>query len=57
MVNVESEGYRVAREYMIRLEPEDFTDPSWVAKLAAAGNMTADEFRDRFGYLSGHVPA
>jgi ATP-dependent phosphofructokinase / diphosphate-dependent phosphofructokinase len=57
MVNVESEGYRVAREYMIRLEPEDFADPSWVAKLAAAGNLTADEFRDKFGYLSGHVPA
>src|SRR6185295_7701789 len=30
MVNVESEGYRVAREYMIRLEAEDFEDPGWV---------------------------
>jgi 6-phosphofructokinase len=57
MVNVESNGYRVAREYMIRLEPEDFEDPAWVEKLARAGNMTADEFRDRFGYLTGHVPA
>jgi len=57
MVNVESEGYRVAREYMIRLEPEDFSDPSWVSKLAAAGNLSAEEFRDKFGYLSGHVPA
>jgi ATP-dependent phosphofructokinase / diphosphate-dependent phosphofructokinase len=57
MVNVESEGYRVAREYMIRLEPEDFSDPSWLAKLAAAGNLSADEFRERFGHLSGHVPA
>ena len=57
MVNVESEGYRVAREYMIRLEPEDFEDASWVGKLAAAGAMTADEFRDKFGYLSGHVSA
>jgi 6-phosphofructokinase 1 len=55
VVNVESEGYRVAREYMIRLEPEDFTDHYWVTKLAAAGNMTADEFRDKFGYMSGHV--
>jgi 6-phosphofructokinase 1 len=57
MVNIHSEGYRVAREYMIRLEPEDFADPAWVEKLAQAGNMTAEEFRDRFGYLSGHVPA
>ncbi|MDT5157142.1 MAG: ATP-dependent phosphofructokinase / diphosphate-dependent phosphofructokinase [Acidobacteriota bacterium] len=57
MVNTESEGYRVAREYMIRLEPTDFEDAPWVEKLALAGNMTADEFRNRFGYLSGHVPA
>jgi 6-phosphofructokinase 1 len=57
MVNVESEGYRVAREYMIRLEPEDFEDAFWVGKLAAAGALTTDEFRDKFGYLSGHVPA
>jgi 6-phosphofructokinase 1 len=57
MVNVESNGYRVAREYMIRLEPEDFEDPAWVEKLALAGNMTAREFRERFGYLTGHVPA
>ncbi|PYS81277.1 MAG: 6-phosphofructokinase [Acidobacteria bacterium] len=55
MVNVESEGYRVAREYMIRLEPEDFADPFWVEKMARAGNVTTDEFRDRFGYLSGHA--
>jgi 6-phosphofructokinase len=57
MVNVESEGYRVAREYMVRLEPEDFKDSSWVEKLARAGNMSTDEFRDRFGYLSSYVPA
>jgi len=56
MVNVESEGYRVAREYMIRLGPEDFADPAWVAKLAAAGNLSPEEFRDKFGYMSGEVP-
>ena len=56
MVNVESEGYRVARGYMIRLEPSDFEDPSWVEKLALSANMTADQFRDHFGHLSGHVP-
>jgi 6-phosphofructokinase 1 len=57
MVNVRSEGYRVAREYMTRLEPSDFRDASWVEKLARAGNMTADAFRERFGYLSCSVPA
>jgi hypothetical protein len=57
MVNTESEGYRVAREYMIRLEPSDFEDSYWVQQLAAAGQMTPEQFRDKFGYLSGHVPA
>jgi 6-phosphofructokinase 1 len=56
LVNVESEGYRVAREYMTRLEPSDFRDASWVEKLARAGNVTADDFRERFGYLGGNVP-
>jgi 6-phosphofructokinase 1 len=55
MVNIESEGYRVAREYMIRLEAKDFDDASWVQKLAAAANMNTDEFRSRFGYFSGQV--
>ena len=57
MVNTDSEGYRVAREYMIRLEPEDFEDAYWLDKLASAGNMTPEDFRDKFGYLSGHVSA
>jgi 6-phosphofructokinase 1 len=57
MVNVDSEGFRVAREYMIRLEPRDFDDEDWVEKLAAAGNLSVEEFRDRFGYLSGAIPS
>ncbi len=52
LVNVKSEGYRVAREYMIRLEAEDFQDLRQIAKLASAGNLTAQEFRDRFEYLT-----
>lgn len=51
LVNTDSEGYRVAREYMIRLEPKDFADPFWVEKLAASGNMSAEEFRAKFSYL------
>jgi 6-phosphofructokinase 1 len=54
MVNVESEGYRVAREYMIRLEAKDFGDPTWVEKMADAANMTTAEFNNRFGYFSGN---
>ncbi|HXJ66304.1 MAG TPA: diphosphate--fructose-6-phosphate 1-phosphotransferase [Actinomycetota bacterium] len=51
-VNVESHSYRVAREYMIRLEPGDLDDPGTLAALAAAGNTTPDAFRDRYGYLA-----
>jgi 6-phosphofructokinase len=54
-VNVNSEGYRVAREYMLRVESKDFEDPSWIEKMALAANMTATEFSDKFGYLGESV--
>jgi 6-phosphofructokinase 1 len=50
-VNVDSEGFRVAREYMIRLESADFEDAAWVEKIAQAGNLTTEMFRNRFAYL------
>ncbi len=55
MVNVASEGFQVAREYMIRLEPADFEDRAWAEKLAAAGNLSVEAFMDKFGYISGKV--
>ena len=54
MVNIDSEGYRVAREYMTRLGPRDFEDPAWIEKMAAAGNTTAEEFCKEFEYLAGN---
>jgi 6-phosphofructokinase 1 len=51
MVNARSEGYQVAREYMIRLDKSDFKDPAWVEKLAAAANLSVEEFRNRFERL------
>ena len=53
MVNTKSEGFQVAREYMIRVEPSDFKDPAWVEKLAEAANLSSDEFRSKFEYLIG----
>lgn len=55
MVDVRSEGYRVAREYMLRLEAADFDDASWLEKLARAGNLSVEEFRARFGYVTGKI--
>jgi len=50
-VNVESESYRVAREYMIRLERKDLEDAESLRDLADAAQMTSEEFRDRYSYL------
>ena len=51
-VNVESESYEVARRYMIRLEPEDFSHEEDLNGLAAAGKTTPAAFREQFGYLA-----
>jgi 6-phosphofructokinase 1 len=51
LVNVDSEGFRVAREYMIRLEGADFEDAAWVEKMAQAGNLATEVFRNKFAYL------
>lgn len=48
-VDIHSESYQVARDYMIRLEKEDLADPNMRLQLAAAAKMTTDEFGMRFG--------
>ena len=51
-VDVQSEAYEVARQYMIRLEPEDFADDERVSHLAEVAGTTAEAFRAQFGYLA-----
>ena len=53
-VDVESEYYAVAREYMIRLDPEDWIDRGFIAQIAQAGNMTLEEFESAFGGVTGN---
>ena len=48
MVDIESEYYKVAREYMARLTPEDFHDPEKLASYAKTLNMTSEQFRTKF---------
>jgi len=50
-VDVDADFYRVAREYMIRLERADFVDHKKLARLARVANMAPEDFRERFGYL------
>jgi ATP-dependent phosphofructokinase / diphosphate-dependent phosphofructokinase len=50
-VNVKSGSYRVATEYMIRLEQEDLEHPEKLEPIAAAAGMSPEAFRERYGYL------
>ncbi len=47
-VDLTTEAYRVARDYMVRLEPPDFADESRLALLAAQTNLRPAEFRAIF---------
>jgi ATP-dependent phosphofructokinase / diphosphate-dependent phosphofructokinase len=51
MVDVESDRYKIARSYMLRLRQEDFDDRVELARLAQAANMKTSEFKQRFAYL------
>jgi len=53
LVDINSEHYKVAREYMIRLEREDFENPEMLAKLAAAAKVTPEEFKKKFAHVVG----
>ncbi len=51
MVNVNSDYYKIAYAYMLRLKKADFMDPFTLAKLAAVVNLNQDKFKNTFEYL------
>src|SRR5215469_14119176 len=51
-VDVATESYRVARDYMVRIDKKDFQDEKWVGALAAAGGLSQPEFVSYFGKFS-----
>jgi hypothetical protein len=56
-VDMGTPSYKVAREYMIRLEREDFEDEERLRLLAQAASskttpITPDEFKTRFQHLT-----
>lgn len=51
MVNINSVQYRIAREYMIRLEKRDFSEENDLKKMALAVHADPEEFVKRFKYL------
>jgi 6-phosphofructokinase 1 len=56
MVDVDSDRYRIAYAYMLRLKKSDLEDAQELAKLAAAANTTPDRFRAEFEYLVEREP-
>ena len=54
MVDIASDSYHVARQYMIRLSKDDFEHPKDIRKYATAAGMSPDEFRTVFeGAIEG----
>jgi 6-phosphofructokinase 1 len=56
LVDVASEQYEIARRYMVRLRPEDFSEPETLATLARTIGVSTQAFRDRFGYVVASAP-
>jgi 6-phosphofructokinase len=51
MVDIQSESFKIARRYMIRLLREDLTDPNELGRLAEIAALSPHAFQKRFGYL------
>jgi 6-phosphofructokinase 1 len=48
MVDVQSQSYQIARQYMIRLTDEDLNDPGRLGRYAATAGLSPEAFRARF---------
>jgi 6-phosphofructokinase 1 len=51
MVDTETEYYKIARRYMLRLRRDDFADAAEVARYAAVTRLKPEDFRAQFEYL------
>ena len=51
MVDIDSERYRIARTYMLRLRREDRDDPQEMARIARVTNVSPERLVDEFGHV------
>jgi 6-phosphofructokinase 1 len=51
LVDIESDRYKIARTYMLRLKREDFEDPLELTRLANTAGVSPEVFRDIFAPL------
>ncbi len=56
LLDVDSDRYRIARTYMVRLRKEDFDDEHQLARVAATLKMSPDDFRARYEYVTEGEP-
>lgn len=54
MVDTNSQSYQIARQYMIRLNEEDFSDPVSVGRYASLVGLSPESFTQRFKPVSGN---
>ena len=48
MVDIAAQSYQIARQYMIRLSEEDFSDPAALGRCAALAGLSPEDFQRRF---------
>ncbi len=53
LVDVDTESYEVACEYMIKLNKDDFQNKESIEKYAKLSNRKPEAFVKKFGYLAG----
>jgi ATP-dependent phosphofructokinase / diphosphate-dependent phosphofructokinase len=51
MVDTDTEYYKIARRYMLRLRRDDFSVPSEIKRLSAVTRLSPEDFRAQFEYL------
>ena len=52
LVDIESEYYKIARQYMARMEREDFESPDAVKKYAQVLKISPEKFKETFRFCS-----
>ncbi|WP_239015149.1 diphosphate--fructose-6-phosphate 1-phosphotransferase [Archangium violaceum] len=56
MVDIDSDRYKIARSFMLRLKRQDFDKPEELARFAAVAHLTPETFRDQFFHLVKDEP-
>jgi 6-phosphofructokinase len=51
MVNIDTESYKIARRYMIRLRRDDLENPEELARIAGVSKSDPATFKKKFEYL------